>query len=152
METLGQRIQRLRKARKLTQVRLAEMVGATQGTISQYEDDSTSPPVGQLKLLAAALGVADADLFDKTPAQPVTREPSEIELLSRVVERFDIHPTRKSLILGLLEDLYLEQERADVIEFVLNAEKLGDVREVLKTVNGLKALRNPKKKSEEGVG
>lgn len=41
METMGERIRRLRGAKNLTQDQLARQVGVTKSAVSQWEDDST---------------------------------------------------------------------------------------------------------------
>ena len=41
METMGERIRQLRKARGLTQEGLAKLTGVTKGAVSQWEDGST---------------------------------------------------------------------------------------------------------------
>jgi len=41
METMGDRIKQLRKARNLTQEQFAQAVGVTKSAVSQWEDGST---------------------------------------------------------------------------------------------------------------
>jgi transcriptional regulator with XRE-family HTH domain len=60
METMGERLKRLRVARGYTQPEFARLVGVTKSAISQWEDDSTK----NLKLttLARVLDVLGTDL------------------------------------------------------------------------------------------
>jgi len=55
METMGQRIKRLREARGLTQQQLATLVGVTKGAVSQWEGGGVDNIrlVNLLKLLTA---------------------------------------------------------------------------------------------------
>ncbi|TBV01664.1 XRE family transcriptional regulator [Phytopseudomonas dryadis] len=63
METLGQRIKRLRKHRSLSQQLLAEACGwSSQSRIGNYESDLREPSLADLLLLAPALGVSIAEL------------------------------------------------------------------------------------------
>jgi len=60
METMGERLRRLRVARGLTQPELGRLVGVSKSAVSQWEDDSTK----NLKLatLARVLDVLNTDL------------------------------------------------------------------------------------------
>jgi transcriptional regulator with XRE-family HTH domain len=60
METMGERLKRLRVARGYTQPEFARLVGVTKSAVSQWEDDSTK----NLKLttLARVLDVLGTDL------------------------------------------------------------------------------------------
>lgn len=58
----------LRKARGLSQARLAEMVGVEQPTIQRWEKGKREPDLDNLKSLATALGVTPGSLLDGTAA------------------------------------------------------------------------------------
>ena len=60
---LGRRITELRKTRKLTQVRLAKLVGCSVEFISLVERGVNAPSVAGLEKFAKALKVEVADLF-----------------------------------------------------------------------------------------
>lgn len=63
METLGQRIKRLRNAKGLSQKGLAEACGwVSQSRIGNYESDTRIPALADLRLLAPALGVSISEL------------------------------------------------------------------------------------------
>ena len=61
--TLGSRIGDGRRALSLTVEQLAERVGVSKQTVSQWETDQTSPRAGLLPTLAEVLGVSIASLF-----------------------------------------------------------------------------------------
>jgi len=76
METLGQRIKRLRNAKGISQKVLAEACGwESQSRIGNYESDTRIPALSDLRLLAPALGVSVAELMEGTdspgPSEPV---------------------------------------------------------------------------------
>lgn len=60
METMGNRIRRLRVARGLTQPEFAKLVGVTKSAVSQWEDDSSKNL--KLTVLSRVLDVLHTDL------------------------------------------------------------------------------------------
>lgn len=56
MNTLGEKLRRLRKAQGLTQGELAEKVGVDIKTIVRYETGKNSPKVETLELITKELG------------------------------------------------------------------------------------------------
>jgi len=56
---------RLREARGLTQVQLAEMVGSHQATISKIESGVGNPTLDLIQRIAAALKVHPSELFSR---------------------------------------------------------------------------------------
>lgn len=63
--SVGTNVRRLRKARKLTILELASMVGSDVGNISRFERDLQGYSQEMLDKLAHALGVKVADLFNE---------------------------------------------------------------------------------------
>jgi phage repressor protein C with HTH and peptisase S24 domain len=67
MDTLGSRIKRLRKQKRISQKALAEVCGwSSQSRIGNYESDLREPNLMDLALLAPALGVTVAELISGT--------------------------------------------------------------------------------------
>ncbi len=62
-QDLGQRIQKLRKDRKITQEQLAELVGIDPKNISRIENGNNYPTAENLTSIAAALQVEIYELF-----------------------------------------------------------------------------------------
>ncbi len=62
-QNLGQKIQTLRKERKITQERLAEIVGIDPKNISKIENGNNYPTAENLSAIATALGVDVYELF-----------------------------------------------------------------------------------------
>lgn len=70
-ETFGERLRRLREAKKLTQDRLAELSGVGRGAIAMLETGkSGQPDSDNLMALAAALEVPPAELLGRELRQP----------------------------------------------------------------------------------
>ena len=85
----GANIRRLREQRGLTQEQLGKMVDVSRSTITQWERGWTTPRMGNVQLLAGALGVSAADIIaDELPPsnaiKPATPKPAYAPLLGRV--------------------------------------------------------------------
>lgn len=85
----GTNIRRLREQRGLTQEQLGKMVDVSRSTITQWERGWTTPRMGNVQLLAGALGVSTADIIaDELPPsnaiKPTTAKPAYAPLLGRV--------------------------------------------------------------------
>ena len=63
METFGQRLKRLRKAKGWTQQRLAERIHVDRTTYSKYENDIVEPPMEVWLYLCFALDTNPNDLM-----------------------------------------------------------------------------------------
>jgi transcriptional regulator with XRE-family HTH domain len=55
---LGEKISKLKKAKKLSQIELAKITGISRDAISKYERGDVSPSVEYAKRIAEALGVS----------------------------------------------------------------------------------------------
>lgn len=75
-QDLGQRIQCLRKDRKLTQEALAELVGIDQKNISKIENGNNYPSPETITAIAGALDVDIYELFvfNKIPYEQMKEE------------------------------------------------------------------------------
>ncbi|MBA3446627.1 MAG: helix-turn-helix transcriptional regulator [Pseudaminobacter sp.] len=67
---LGERVKFFRSARRLTLRRLGELTGTTASFISQLERGLSGANTSTLMLIANALGISVADLFDESDASP----------------------------------------------------------------------------------
>ena len=56
-------IQAIRTRKLITQRRLAEMLGVSQGAVAQWESGETQPVADKLPLIASALGCTIDELF-----------------------------------------------------------------------------------------
>lgn len=66
-ETFGNRLKALRKSKGLNQTQLAEKIGVSLLTLFRWEKDERQPRMNEIKALAKALGVSEADLLNDTP-------------------------------------------------------------------------------------
>ncbi len=83
---LAQRLRYARKARGLTQEDLAEKVQTTKGTISNYENNHSSPPNEMLSMLADALDVSTDWLLGRIDDDGRLSEKTVDELLQAKID------------------------------------------------------------------
>ncbi len=82
---LGENILRLRKNSKLSQEMLAEKIGVTRQTISNWELGETSPNPEQLKLLSKTLDVSVDELLDNDIKEVLVEKVSNTEKLAGMI-------------------------------------------------------------------
>lgn len=84
--TTGERLRKIRKAKKLTQTQLAEMAGIKQETISAIENGRNLPTMASVRLLANALNCQISDLMEgddeKTEQKNKSLTHDELRLLN----------------------------------------------------------------------
>ena len=72
---LGDRIKEARKAKKLTQKELADIIGVRNSSISDWENNLHSPNVEQVKQLCEALNVDPNRLYGESEARLLRETP-----------------------------------------------------------------------------
>lgn len=101
--SIGHKLKTLRKGRKLTQEKAAELLGITRATVSNYEVGRRSPHITELKRIADFYGVG-LDYFGIVPTDEV------FDLISRAREVFEsdtVPADKKQEIFDELMRLYL---------------------------------------------
>jgi transcriptional regulator with XRE-family HTH domain len=93
---IGSKLKVLRKQRKLSLRALAELSDVTLGTLSQMENDNTSPSVGTLKRVLRAMDMSMAEFFDAVE----NTEPSN-QVCFRQDEQVDASPLPGLKLLGI---------------------------------------------------
>lgn len=82
---LGEKILKLRKQKRLSQETLAEQIGVSRQTISNWELNITSPNVEQLKKLSSVLNVSADELLDNNVKEILTEKISNTEILAGII-------------------------------------------------------------------
>ena len=85
-ESMGKRIQRLRRERGLTQEQAAEALGVTAAAVSKWETGAACPDVAMLAPLARLLRVTVDGLLDFRPALTPEEIPAMLERSRRLFE------------------------------------------------------------------
>ena len=129
-DNFGDRLRRLRKKSGLTQEQLAESVGVSLKTVQRWEFNERQPRMEEIKALAKALGVSEADLLNEPP--PVNK-PGEWVINFKTVTRFD----DKEVIdlTGVVSPVCGIQAAPDGCGFVIKADW-----DTLRTKGGLEKL------------
>lgn len=82
---LGEKIYNLRKIKKLSQEDLAELIGVTRQTISNWELGETSPNPLQLKQLSKTLNISIDELLDNDTKNILVERVSNTERLAGII-------------------------------------------------------------------
>jgi transcriptional regulator with XRE-family HTH domain len=104
MNSIGKQLKTLRKSQRMTQQSVADRVGITRATLSNYEIDRRTPDLKTLRKLAECFGV-NLDYFGVAPADDV------LDLLARAKDVFEndrISDERKRELHDELMKLYLQ--------------------------------------------
>lgn len=106
METFGQRLQRLRKEKGLTQEDIANVISITPQSVSKWENDLSTPDIATLPTLANFLGVTcDTLLGNEVEAIVSTVKDSQKLLLKIVVDSADGDKVKINLPLSIIKVL-----------------------------------------------
>lgn len=106
---LGQNILKLRKKTGLSQEELAEKVGVTRQTISNWELEETAPNPNQLKLLSKTLNVSVDDLIDNDLQNVVLSKLKITEKQTKTIKKI-----LKVFLIGFITLLII-----DIIAFII---------------------------------
>jgi transcriptional regulator with XRE-family HTH domain len=109
----GKRLAAIRKARGMSQVEFARMLGVSQKTANYYERRTTNPSLELIERLSAALSVSTAELLGgERPARKTRERPGPPSQLERAVERVRKLPRgEQQRIVELIDDAVARAER-----------------------------------------
>ncbi|MDF2680921.1 MAG: transcriptional regulator [Brevibacillus sp.] len=129
---LSQRLRTARKAKGLTQEELAEHVCTTKGTISNYENNHSTPPNDMLRHLADILNVTTDWLLgrtdDVTPSSFPVSEAKEKRSLDELLQEKIDDPDDYYFLDGYLEAS--EEEKKEIRRYWYDLRKQWKVRQV----------------------
>lgn len=87
-ESIGNRIQKFRKEKGLTQEELAEKLGVSSQAVSKWENDASCPDIGLLPQLCRVLGITADELLngksETVTLVPAAQRKSLDELIMRI--------------------------------------------------------------------
>lgn len=106
METIGERIRRIRKGKGLRQIQVAEIAGITQSALASIENNKTSNIFLEVaKGIAKALEVSFSELFEvESEIQKNQELKTEIERLQNQVKSLNEWLADKNTIIGSLRN------------------------------------------------
>ena len=118
MNILGNSIKEVRKSKKLTQKKLAELTGFKQNTISNHENGNRQLDEGDIRIYAQALGVSPQYLFDLS-------KPTSVDSTPQIQTIYDqLHQPRQAKVLNQAERQLNEQKNEE-------ETKINEVSEVI---------------------
>ena len=103
MKSIGRRIAEVRKAKGLTQERLAELVELEPTTVSRQETGHRAISLSTLARIAGVLGVGVGDLLDSVRPLPEPTLDADTEAILRLFN--GLSSERKQIILKLVREL-----------------------------------------------
>jgi transcriptional regulator with XRE-family HTH domain len=103
-ESFGARLARLRRARGLTQIELAQRIGITRRMVAYYEVESDRPPAHVLDRLAAALQVSTDQLLGVSRSLAL-QAPTRARLWRRLRVIEELSPADQKAVLSVIEGL-----------------------------------------------
>ena len=97
--SLGQKITKIRKEKKLSQVDVASYVGVSRDAISKYERDDIVPSVENANKIAQILGVS----LDYLMSEDDNLEVVDIDMLNRMKEIQRLNEDDKSTVIKIID-------------------------------------------------
>jgi transcriptional regulator with XRE-family HTH domain len=103
----GRRLESLRKTRGLTQLQVAQALGATQRTVSYYENQGGSPPAHVVVTLATLLHVSADELLGLKPLKVEHRkeDPGKRRLWKRFQRMASLPERDQRAVIRLINSL-----------------------------------------------
>lgn len=116
--TIGENIRTLRKARRLTQAKLGEQIGARQKVIADYENGFSKPPRDRLIALANFFEVPVEKIIGKNEATGVEKHSDDHKIhgnkrTAKLIEAFEqLSETEQRVILNQTQALAEKRKQA----------------------------------------
>ncbi len=102
METLGHRIQELRKSKSLSQTELANMVGISYAQISRYENKGSQPPAEILNQLSNVLGTSVDYMINGASSEKAKATLHDAKILNYFREVEALPDDEKNIVLKVI--------------------------------------------------
>ncbi len=136
MKTIGMNVAHYRKAKGITQERLAEICSVSPQAVSKWENDVACPDISLLKLLARTFGISVDELLDdgETPVIRLsdTKGLKEKVLKIRAVDKTDT--VNLNLPIALIQELLQKDELKDRAFLNIKANKI-DFNQILDLIS-----------------
>jgi len=97
--TFGQKVSKIRKEKKLSQIDVASAVGVSRDAISKYERDDIIPSVENAKKIAKILNVSLDYLVSEEDKQDVL----DIDMIKRIKEVQNLNNEDKNTIVTIID-------------------------------------------------
>ena len=124
-ETFGQRLQRLRKEKGLTQEELANEIGISPQAVSKWENDISTPDIFILSQLADILGVSVDELLGKEAPKQEDKSDDEDFVESEVIDDEDKKKGKEKVSIGP-NGIHVEDEDGTKVDIGLGGIYVND--------------------------
>jgi len=91
---LSKRIYELRMSFSWTQVQLAQKLGVTKQTVSNWENDNIQPSIDMLVRISKIFNVTTDYLLDLTPSNAINVDGLPTEFVSHIVQIIDAYKSK----------------------------------------------------------
>lgn len=129
---IGNKIIELRKKKNLTQEQLAEKLGVTRQTLSNWENNITSPDLNQASMLCQILKIDIRDLLDNNIEIDVKK--SENSILSKLVGK-EVYMTFDDEITDINFNITSKVRMLSINGDFVKIEYLDDKKNLIKLVD-----------------
>lgn len=114
--TLGERIQQLRKEKRLTQAALASNVGVSVAQLTRYETQGVQPNAEALKRMAMCFGITIDFLVNGTVEQKAEGGLSDAKLLGLFKDVESLESEDRLVIFKLIEAFTIKKQLEKMIK------------------------------------
>lgn len=108
--TLGERIQKLRKEKRLTQASLASNIGVSLAQLTRYETQGVQPNAEALKRLAMVFGISIDFLVNGNSTQKAEGALTDSKLLSLFKEVENLEDEDRKTVFKLIEAFSIKKQ------------------------------------------
>lgn len=108
--TLGERIQQLRKEKRLTQASLASNIGVSLAQLTRYETQGVQPNAEALKRLAMVFGISIDFLVNGDAVQKAENALTDAKLLSLFKQVETLEDEDRKTIFKLIEAFSIKKQ------------------------------------------
>ena len=105
MDTIGERIQQLRKEKGLSQTELAKETGVSYAQISRYENKGAQPPAEVLNNLSRVLNTSIDFLVNGNASEKGKNSLTDAKVLNQFIEVDQLPDNEKNTILKVVSAL-----------------------------------------------
>jgi len=144
MDTIGQRIKKIRKSNNLTSEQFAEKIMCNPKTIQRYENEKSLPDVYNLKRISMEFGVSTDYILGLSNKSNVSYQEEDIIFLYQKYKKMMLNPIKK-------EDYYWIQMKVDEDKKYITSVQTECTGILDEDIKNIKEIRKARKVIPENV-
>ena len=114
--TLGERIQQLRKEKRLTQAALASNIGVTVAQLTRYETQGVQPNADALKRMAMVFGITIDFLVNGTTVQKAENAITDSKLIGLFKQIENLETEDRQVVAKLIEAFAIKKKMEKMLK------------------------------------